>query len=73
MDRETKKLVTAALVIIAGSNATGIINAIDPSFRADAFTLTDWYREKAALVEKLNSHDRKQQEKFESLNVLSVS
>jgi len=35
-----KQLVTAALVVMFGSNATGFLNAYNPNFRADGVTLT---------------------------------
>ena len=38
MDDKDKKLVAAALVILFGGNATGLINAYSPDFRADKFT-----------------------------------
>lgn len=40
MDKENVKLVVAALVIVSGSNATGILNAYNPDFRADGVTMS---------------------------------
>ena len=38
MDEKDKKMAMAALVILLGGNATGLINAYSPDFRADKFT-----------------------------------
>lgn len=56
MDKETLKLVAGALAIVAGSNATGILNAYNPNIRADAFTMTKWLQEKEKLNKRFSDH-----------------
>ena len=38
---ENKKLVLAALVVLFGSNAGSVVNAVNPNTRADPFTGTE--------------------------------
>lgn len=51
-----KQLVIAAMVILFGSNTTGLLNAFNPNIRADAFTMTDWLNEKAEIVQIYEEH-----------------
>ena len=51
---ENKKLIIAALVVIFGSNTTGLLNAFNPSFRADAFTSLDAAEQKEELRDEMH-------------------
>ena len=66
---ENKKLVVAALVIILGSNATGFINAVNPTFRSHAFTSLDAAKMKSQLRREMQickDNQENKNDKFES-------
>ncbi len=50
---ENKKLVVAALAILLGGNATGILNAVNPDFRADKFTGLDAAKLEQRILDKI--------------------
>lgn len=64
---ENKKLLIAALVIILGGNTGSILNAVNPSVRADAFTLTDWYKGKADILSVITTCKETNEEKMDDL------
>lgn len=64
-----KQLATAILVVLFGSNTTSLLNVINPNIRADAFTMTDWLRGKAEIVEKFELHKSEVTKKIVRLEV----
>jgi hypothetical protein len=53
---ENKKIIVAALVVMLGSNTTGILNAINPNFRAGAFTSLDAEHLKEEILDLTRSY-----------------
>lgn len=50
---ENRKLLIAALVILLGANTGSLVNAYNPSFRADSFTNSDALELKEELADKI--------------------
>jgi len=50
VDKETIKMVTAALAIVASSNATGFFNAYNTD---DSFTIAMWHEKRTQLMNEV--------------------
>jgi hypothetical protein len=66
---ENKKLILAALVIMFGSNTTGILNAIYPDFRASAFTALDAEILKAEFYDEVDNLGERCEENLNELDI----
>lgn len=53
---ENKKLVVAALVVLFGSNATGILNAVNPNFRGGTFTALNAQEMKEEILDEVRTY-----------------
>ena len=53
---ENKKYILAALVVIFGGNATGLVNAFNPNIRADPFTGLMAQQMKTDLRDEMHLH-----------------
>ena len=63
---EDKKLIAFALLVLFGGNLTGIVNTLNPDFRADPFSGTEG-RDLQRQLDEIKQHDAETRQLLQEL------